>query len=152
MNRKKLLVCLAIPLTVGALAALLSGGGMAAFAALRQPPLSPPGWVFPVVWTVLYLLMGFASYLILTSGEDNQKALTLYALQLAVNFLWPILFFGLGRYGLAFVCLVLLWVLILATMRQFYNISKLAGDLLLPYLLWVTFAGYLNFAIWMLNS
>lgn len=151
---KSLIVCLVIPLAVGALSAVLSGGGMQVFSDLEQPPLSPPGWLFPVVWTILYLLMGYASWLVLTSEADRHKirqALTVYGLQLAVNFFWSIIFFGAGLYLFAFLWLVLLWILIVWTMARFYEIRQTAGELLLPYLLWVTFAGYLNFAIYLLN-
>ena len=151
---RQLLICLAIPLGVGALAGWLTRGSMAAFARLTKPPLSPPGWVFPVVWTILFLMMGLTSWLVLRSGEPPQairEALRLYALQLAVNFYWSILFFNRGLYLFAFVWLVLLWVLVLFTAIRFYRISKPAGALMLPYLLWITFAGYLNLAIYLLN-
>ncbi len=151
---KPLAVCLAIPLAVGGLSALLSGGGMSAFSALEKPPLSPPGWLFPVVWTVLYLLMGYASYLVYRSGRPEQtvqSALTQYGLQLAVNFLWPILFFRLGWYTISFFWLIFLWGLIWVTLKAFSRISGKAGTLLIPYLVWVTFAGYLNLGIAVLN-
>lgn len=151
---KSLIVCLLIPLAVGGLSAWLSGGGMQAFAQLNQPPLSPPGWLFPVVWTVLYLLMGFASWLVLTSDKPKMQiksALQIYGLQLVVNFFWSIIFFSQQRYLFAFFWLLLLWVMIIMTMMRFYRIRELAGELLLPYFLWVTFAGYLNFAIYLLN-
>ena len=154
INWKKLLISLGIPVGVGAVAALLTGGGMEEYGMMNQPPLSPPGWLFPVVWTILYLLMGYASYRVATSGADSGKirrALTLYGAQLAVNFLWPLVFFGLGWYLVAFFILILLWVLILLTMRAFSEIDEVAGNLLLPYLLWVTFAGYLNFGVYLLN-
>ena len=153
INWKPLLIALAIPLAVGGLATLLSGG-MADYKALEQPPLSPPGWVFPVVWTVLYLLMGYASYRVYTAGMSpalTKKALRFYAAQLALNFLWPIVFFGFEWYLAAFVILVALWVLILLTLRLFTAIDETAGDLLIPYLLWVTFAGYLNLGEYLLN-
>ena len=151
---KKLLICLAIPLAVGGLAALLTGGGMGAYSQFVQPPLSPPGWLFPVVWTILYLLMGYATYRVVTSAapkEDIRKALTLYGAQLLVNFLWPLIFFGLGWYWVAFVVLLLLWVLVFLTFRAFSKIDEIAGDLLLPYILWLTFAAYLNFGVALLN-
>jgi len=154
INKKLLIICLVIPLAVGGLAALLTGGGMDTFETLSKPPLSPPGWLFPVVWTILYLLMGVASYLVLTSGKPQQNirtALILYGAQLAVNFLWPILFFSLSAYLFAFIWLVALWLLILATAVSFHRISTTAGYLLIPYLLWVTFAGYLNFGVYLLN-
>ena len=151
---KKLIICLAIPLAVGGLSALLSGSGMEQYGQLRQPPFSPPGWVFPVVWTVLYLLMGYASYRVLTSkAEEGQikKALSLYGAQLALNFLWSLVFFGLDMYLLAFIVLLALWVLILLTINAFSDIDETAGNLLLPYILWVTFAAYLNVGVYLLN-
>ena len=152
-NWKKRLICWAIPLAVGGLAALLSGG-MSGYKTLNQPPLSPPGWIFPLVWTALYLLMGEASYRVLVSGKDAtlvKKALVAYGIQLFLNFLWPLFFFGGQLYLTAFFVLLLLWVAILITLRWFSQIDELAGDLLIPYLLWVTFAGYLNFGVFLLN-
>ncbi len=149
-----LVIGIAIPLLVGGLSALLSGGGMGVFATLEKPPLSPPGWLFPVVWTVLYTLMGIASWLVFSSGADSgqiRDALMVYFYQLVVNFLWPIFFFDFGWYLFSFFWLLLLWVLIVATIRRFYPISAAAAYLLVPYLLWVTFAGYLNLGIWLLN-
>ena len=153
INWKKLLICLAIPLAVGGLGALL-GGGMDSYQTLNQPPLSPPGWIFPIVWSILYLLMGYASYRILVSGADPteiRKALRLYGIQLFLNFLWPILFFGFGMYFAAFLLLLVLWVFIYLTMYRFGTIDDTAENLLIPYLLWVTFAGYLNLGVALLN-
>ena len=119
-----------------------------------QPPLSPPGWLFPVVWTVLYVLMGIASYLVSVSDaphEEKARALWTYGIQLAFNFLWPIAFFNLKWYLFAFLWLVILWILILITALRFGRIRKPAGYLLVPYLLWVAFAGYLNLGIYLLN-
>lgn len=151
---KELLIAIIIPLAVGGLAALLSQGGMEAFDRVAQPPLSPPGWLFPVVWTILYVLMGIASYLIYVSEaapEEKTKALTIYAYQLLVNFLWPIFFFDFRWYLFSFLWLILLWILVYRTMVQFYRISKPAALLLVPYLVWLSFAGYLNAGIWYLN-
>ena len=150
---KKLLIALAIPLAVGGLSALVSGG-MSDYAQLNQPPLSPPGWVFPVVWTVLYLLMGYASYRIYMSDapqEQKKRALLLYGAQLVLNFLWSPVFFGLQWRLVAFMVLIALWVLIAMTLRAFSQIDETAGDLLLPYILWVTFAAYLNLGAYLLN-
>ena len=150
---KSLLAALAIPLAVGSFGALLSGG-MADYGAMEKPPLSPPGWIFPVVWSVLYLLMGWASWLVWKSdvpSEQKRSALILYGAQLAVNFLWPLIFFGAGMFLTALLVLVLLWILIFLTIRAFAKISELAGDLLIPYILWVSFAAYLNFGIFLLN-
>lgn len=148
---KNLVTCIAIPLAVGSLSALLSQRGMAAYAMMNKSALSPPGWVFPVVWTILYVLMGIASYLVLTSGKPYDAALTVYAIQLFFNFFWSILFFRLGLCVTAFIWLVLLWFLILGTTVLFYRIVKAAGYLMIPYLLWVAFAGYLNLSICLLN-
>lgn len=149
-----LVKCIAIPLFVGGLSAFLSGGGMEAFALLKKPPFSPPGWIFPVVWTILYILMGIASWLIWDSGAEKQNvfyALMVYGRQLFVNFFWPVFFFKLEWYLFAFVWLALLWGLILVNILVFYCIRKTAAYLLILYLVWVTFAGYLNLGIWYLN-
>lgn len=154
-NTKKLLVCLALPLAVGGLAALLAGRGMARFDALNQPPLSPPGWLFPLIWTLLYLAMGWASFRVLVLEKpraEKKQALTLYGLQLGANFLWPILFFGFSWYLASFFWLIFLWVLVFCTMMAFSRVDSLAGDLLFPYLLWTTFAAYLNFGVYVLNK
>ena len=151
---KTLLLCLAIPPAVGALSALLSLRGMKAYAALHHPPLSPPGWVFPVVWAVLYLLMGVSCYLVVTAQTApryRQGALYIYALQLAVNFFWSPIFFGTGAYRFALIWLLLLWGLVALTLRRLARVRPAAGWLLLPYLVWLTFAAYLNFGIALLN-
>ena len=154
IDKKRLIICLAIPLVVGGAAGLLTMNSMEAFEALNQPPLSPPGWLFPVVWTVLYVLMGIASYLVSVSDaphEEKARALWTYGIQLAFNFLWPIAFFNLKWYLFAFLWLVILWILILITALRFGRIRKPAGYLLVPYLLWVAFAGYLYLGIYLLN-
>ena len=153
LDWKKLLLCLGIPLAVGGLSALVSGG-MGSYGSFVQPPLSPPGWLFPVVWTVLYLLMGYASYRVLMSDapkEEIRKALILYGAQLFLNFIWSPIFFGLGWYWAAFVVLLALWALVFLTIRAFSKIDEKAADLLLPYILWLSFAGYLNFGVALLN-
>ena len=153
INWKKLFIHLAIPLGVGGLAALLSGG-MDSYGNLNQPPLSPPGWVFPVVWTILYLLMGYASYRVYTSQAEPpaiRQALRFYGIQLLLNFLWPIVFFGFGWYWAAFLLLLALWGLVYITMYLFGQVDDTAESLLIPYLLWVTFAGYLNLGTALLN-
>ena len=138
---KKLLASLAVPLAIGGLSALLTKDSMETFDSLNKPALSPPGWLFPVVWTVLFVLMGIACYIVVTAGGGNRAALTLYGVQLLFNLLWSLIFFRAEAYLAAFVWLVLLWLLISATTVLFYRISKPAGLLMLPYLLWVTFAG-----------
>jgi len=154
-TKKKLLaLCVAVPLAVGGLAALLTRGGMRDFQMLNQPPLTPPPWAFAVVWTILYALMGAASYLVLTSRRNRRAvrtALTVYGVQLAANFLWTIIFFNLKWYFFAFLWLLCLWALIALTLSSFYRIRRPAGILLIPYLLWATFAAYLNLGVWRLN-
>ncbi len=151
---KPLVVGILIPLAVGGLAALLTRESMSLYEEVAKPALSPPGWLFPIVWTLLYLLMGIASYLVFTSEaeeESRRQALIVYGLQLAANFLWPQLFFGAGNFLFAFLWLILLWLLIAVTIALFFRLSEAAGWLLVPYLLWVTFAGYLNLSVFLLN-
>ena len=154
INYKTLIICILIPLAVGGLSALFTMGSMDDFAALEQPPLSPPGWLFPIVWTVLFILMGIASYIALetpSSAEATEKAFKLYFLQLGFNFFWSIIFFNLGAFEIAFAWLCILLALILITTIRFWRINKWAGIFMLPYVAWVTFAGYLNLAIAYLN-
>lgn len=154
IDKKKLFKSIAIPLVVGAAAGFLTSGSMERFEALNQPPLSPPGWLFPVVWTILYLLMGISSYLIATSDmpeESISDALSLYNYQLIVNFLWPIFFFNFGWYFFALLWLILLWLLVASMIKTFAKISPKAAALNIPYLIWLTFAAYLNFGVWWLN-
>ena len=154
INKRLLFICIAIPVIVGIVSALLTRNSMELFQSIDKPPLAPPGWLFPVVWTILYILMGISSYLILESGESQEeirKALTIYGYQLVVNFLWPTFFFNFGWYFFSFLWLVLLWVLVLMMILRFKNISKLAAYMNIPYLVWLTFAGYLNLGIWILN-
>ena len=154
INWKRLIICLAIPLAVGGAAALLTQNSMESFEQLSQPPLSPPGWLFPIAWTVLYILMGTASYLVLESGAGKSvihRALRAYGVQLAFNFLWPIFFFRMGAYLFSLIWLIALWILILITILRFFQIKTAAGWLLVPYLLWTTFAAYLNLGVYLLN-
>ena len=150
----KLLAALALPLAVGAFSAFLTRDGMRRFQSVPQPPLSPPAWLFPVVWTLLYLLMGAASYLVLVSGASparRDRALTVYGLSLAVNFLWPIVFFTVRVYFAAFLLLLVLWVLAAVAALLFSCIDERAGRLMIPYIVWLTFAAYLNLGVWLLN-
>ncbi len=151
---KTLITAIAIPLLVGGLASLLTMDSMGLFDEVNKPPLSPPAWLFPVAWTVLYILMGIASYIVFEKTADmgeKSRALRTYFIQLGFNFLWSILFFNFELYLFSFFWLVALWVLIIITAVRFYKISEPAGYLMLPYILWVTFAGYLNLGIAILN-
>ena len=145
---KSLFIILLITLAAGGLSGFLTSESMKEYAGLYQPPLAPPGWLFPVVWTILYILMAVAAWRIYISDAPEKKtALITYGVQLLVNVLWPVLFFKFDAYLLAFAWLLLLWYLIFIMLKQFYKIDPLAGKLIIPYLLWVTFAGYLNLAI-----
>lgn len=150
----KLIKSIAIPLIAGGLSAFLTRNSMETFEALSQPPLSPPGWLFPIVWTILYILMGISLYLILQSDADDEtvkSAQRIFYFQLALNFLWPLLFFNMGWFLLAFVELIVLWLAVIAMIKQFSETSKLAAYLNIPYLIWLTFAAYLNIGVWWLN-
>lgn len=145
---KTLIRNLLITLVTGIVSVMLSGNIMEKYASIYKPPLSPPTWVFPVVWTVLYILMGISAYLVCVSGSPSAKmALRLYAAQLALNGVWPILFFRFGLYVLAFTWLLLLWYLVVLTQIEFRKIHPYAGKFLIPSLIWLGFAGYLNLAI-----
>jgi len=140
---------------IGALSAFFSMGTMEKYKELIQPSFSPPGWIFPVVWGILYFLMGVASYLVYNSNADKKEvksALSFYALQLIFNFFWTILFFRFELRGFAFLWIIALLILIIITTVKFYRINKTAGYLMIPYVLWVSFASVLNFAIWQLNK
>ncbi|MBQ9084861.1 MAG: tryptophan-rich sensory protein, partial [Clostridia bacterium] len=121
---------------------------------LDQPPLSPPAWLFPVVWSILYVLMGIACYLVVVSRvsmDEKGRALKVYGLQLLFNFFWSILFFNFDLYYLTFAWILALLGLIIATTYLFYKIDKRTVYLLLPYILWVAFASYLNIGVAILN-
>lgn len=151
---KKLIVSILIPLAVGGAAALIANGNFKDFEALNKPPLAPPAWAFPAAWTLLYILMGIAAYLVYCSEKYPgriERALTFYAVQLFMNFCWTLIFFNLKLYLAAFIWLVLLWGAIAGTALLFRFISKPAGWLMLPYLAWVIFAGYLNLGVYILN-
>ncbi len=151
---KTLILCIAVPLAAGGASAYLTRDSFASYSKLVKPPLSPPGWVFPVVWTILYILMGIASYFVLTSGNSGKSirtSLGIYGVQLAVNVIWPIIFFNFELYFFAFVWLVMLWLLVGLTFLLFSYHSAAAGYSILLYLAWVTFAGYLNIGTAFLN-
>jgi tryptophan-rich sensory protein len=125
------------------------------YATLVRPSFSPPNWIFAPVWTTLFALMGVASFLVWRRRADNKKARTalkIFGVQLALNTLWSILFFGLQSPGMALAEIIVLWASIIATIIAFAKVSRPASWLLLPYIAWVSFAGYLNFSIWLLNK
>lgn len=150
-NKSALIIFILIPLAAGSLSALLSGNS-AAYLALNKPPLSPPSFLFPIVWTILYILMGISSYIIYESEDpEKNKALRLYFIQLFFNFFWSIFFFGFSMYFFAFLWLLVLIILIVLMIYQFHKISPVAAYLQIPYLIWCLFAAYLNFMIYQLN-
>lgn len=139
---------------VGGLSGWLTREGTQIYSTtIQQPPLSPPGFLFPIVWTILYALMGIGAARVWqnSSGTVRWRAILLFFLQLAVNFFWSPIFFNLQAFGLAFFWLVLLWLLIFAMFRAFSQADLLAARLQIPYLLWVAFAGYLTAGVWFLN-
>ena len=121
------------------------------YAALAKPSFSPPNWIFGPVWTALYIMMGIAAYLAWKQGKKADFALKIFGVQLILNTLWSILFFGLHSPALGLACIALLWLSIAWCIKLFCNLDKRAAYLLLPYILWVSFASLLNLAIWMLN-
>ncbi|MBQ8614721.1 MAG: tryptophan-rich sensory protein [Ruminiclostridium sp.] len=139
---------------IGALSALLSGGFSDFFTKYEEPPLLPPAWLFPVVWVILYAVMGFSAYIIYSSDENaiRKKALTVYWTQLAVNFMWSIVFFRFEALWAAFAVIIVLLVLIAVMINRFRKINAKAAYLNVPYLLWVAFASYLNFATAIINN
>ncbi len=153
-------LCIAVPLLGGFVISLFTRDAMSKFGSFNQPPLAPPAWLFPVAWTILYVLMGVASYLIWKKGHDSRKvaeksdsrtALIIYAVQLVFNFIWTPLFFSLEWYWFAFSWLLVMWALIIVLMVKTYKISRAAFWMLLPYIIWCTFAAYLNCGIAVLN-
>lgn len=149
----KLIACLVLCLVGGWLSGLSNGTGLSSwYPTLVKSPLTPPVWVFPLTWSILYILMGISLYLILvTKAKQKKMALVAFALQLFFNFSWSFLFFYLQRTGLALIDLILLYVTLLVTCYFFHRISKPAAYLLLPYVAWSSFALYLNLFIWCYN-
>ena len=153
-NWKPYVLWILLAEAVGALSGWLTREGTELYTAfVQKPPLSPPSILFPIVWSILFALMGIGAariYLAPASGQRS-KSLIVFLVQLAVNFFWSILFFNLQAFGFAFLWLLLLWVLILWMLISFRSVDKIAAWLQLPYLLWVPFAAYLNFAVWLIN-
>lgn len=145
---KVYVVSIALTLLAGALSGFISMGGMETYATLEKPLLSPPAWLFPVVWTILFVLMGISVARVYIKTERIPR---IYIIQLFFNFLWSIIFFNFEAYFFAFIWLIALLVLVIIMAVQFYNVDKLAGLLQIPYILWLIFAGYLNFMVYMLN-
>lgn len=139
---------------VGIIAGLLTRDGIILYSqTLIKPPLSPPAIWFPVVWTILYALMGIGAARIYLAHDSRERSRSLFffVLQLAANFLWSIIFFRSEALGFAFLWLIFLWILIVAMNQSYRKVDKLAAKLQIPYLIWVTFAGYLNLGVYLLN-
>ena len=140
---------------VGAVAGLLTRSGTEIYkVSVEKPPLSPPAILFPIVWVLLYALMGFSAARVHLAPDSaaRTRGLQLYLIQLAFNFFWSIIFFNMQAFGFAALWLLVLWGLILAMIMQFRRVDELAGKLQIPYLIWVTFAGDLNIGVWLLNK
>lgn len=153
-NLKTFVIGAAIALAVGGLSALFTMDSMEIYAQnVIKPPLAPPGWVFSVAWTILYTLMGVGAAVVWLAPESDtrSKALNLYVAQLIVNFFWSPIFFNAQAYGFAVLWLMLLWTLVLLMIQQFRKVDRKAARLQIPYLIWLTFALYLNVAVWLLN-
>ena len=150
-SRSPLIISILIPLAVGSLSSLLSRS-MTTYSSISKPDFSPPSYVFPIVWTILYVLMGISSYIIYDSDSPAKgRALKIYMLQLFFNFCWSIIFFRFNLYLFALIWLIVLNALICLMIKEFYKISPLAAYLQIPYLLWCVFAALLNFLIYKMN-
>ena len=152
---KSFIISILTALAVGGFSALLTKGNTDLFSEINRPPLSPPAFLFPVVWTILYILMGFSSAVVFEHRKfkkrETETGLILYAVNLFLNFFWSIIFFNFRAYTFAFVWLLILWSVILAMIAQFYKVNRLSAYLQIPYIVWVTFAGYLTLGISILN-
>ncbi len=155
-NMIKFAIAVIVSQLVGVIGSLFTMPAISGwYANIVKPIFTPPGWVFGPVWTVLFLLMGISVFLIWKKGMETKGvkiALSLFVVQLVFNLLWSVIFFGFQNPGLAFIEIIFLWGTIIATMVSFSKLSKVAVLLLAPYLLWVSFAGYINFSIWQLNG
>ena len=147
-------IAVIIPEAVGVLAGILTREGVEAFRQLEQSALTPPGIVFPIVWTILYALMGIslARIWLAPDSPERTRGLSLFLFQLIFNFFWSIFFFNMQAFGLSFLWILGLWVLIGLMIRSFFKVDTMAAWLQVPYFLWVTFAAYLNYTVWQLNG
>ena len=139
-----------LPIIGGAIVGLITSGYMD-YQDMVKPPLSPPGIVFPIIWTILYILMGISYFIATKDNDDNKELDQIYLLQLLVNFMWPIIFFVLGMYFTAFLWIILLLILVIVMIKELLKVNKISGYLQIPYLIWLLFATYLNLGITLLN-
>ena len=149
---KYIILNIAISLGIGGLSAFFTMNSMDIYQNINRPKLAPPGYIFPIVWTILYVLMGISSYLIHRSNHKNKEtALIIYYFQLLINFSWPIFFFNYQNFLLALAILFILNILVIILIKVTYSINHLASYLLIPYLIWILFALYLSFWIFIHN-
>ena len=139
-----------LPVLIGALVGIITSGSMD-YNMLQKPPLAPPGAVFPIVWTILYILMGISYGILKVNNQTDEETDWIYYIQLVINALWSIIFFNFKWRLFAFVWIILLAVAVISMIRRFYNKNKISGLLQIPYILWVIFAAYLNFGFYILN-
>ncbi|MBK7289999.1 MAG: tryptophan-rich sensory protein [Chitinophagaceae bacterium] len=154
-NSIKLIIAIAIPVAVGAISGFFTATGVESwYQTINKPSWNPPGWIFAPVWTTLYIMMGVALFLVWKSDSSDilkKTAITLFTIQLVLNFFWSFIFFDQHQIGWALVEIIAMWIFILLTIFAFGNVSKLAAWLLVPYISWVSFATILNYTIWKLN-
>ena len=155
INKKRLAISLIIPIAVGLLSSFITAGDMDIYKDIDKPPFAPNGIVFPIVWSVLYILMGISLYLVWNKPDryaDKKRALFFFGLSLFFNFIWSPIFFSLRSYMAAFVVLILLFITVIVTIVEFYKLDRIAALLQIPYIIWLLFAGYLNLAIYYMNK
>ena len=152
-NIIKLIIAIAVSFSAGIIGSIFTSSSIPTwYAAINKPSFNPPNWIFAPVWNALFLLMGISLYLVwINKSKLKKKAITLFGIQLGLNALWSIIFFGLHSPLAAFIEIIILWIAILLTIIYFYRISKTASYLLMPYIIWVSFAAVLNFFIFLIN-
>jgi translocator protein len=154
-NASKLIISIVIPVAVGATSGFFTATGVDSwYQTISKPSWNPPGWIFAPVWTTLYIMMGIALFLVWKSNTNEslkKKAISLFAVQLLLNFFWSIIFFNQEQPGWALADIIVMWLAILLTIFAFANVNKMASWLLVPYISWVSFATILNYTIWKLN-
>lgn len=150
---KPFIISIVVTLLLAGIGGIITKNGMPAYELIEKPALTPPSILFPIVWTILYILMAIGAAIIWKSGSPKRdNAICLYVIQLVFNVLWSFFFFGLQAYLFSFIWIVILWLLIIAMIISFSKISRGAAIIQIPYLLWVSFAAYLNYSIWILNK
>ena len=151
INFKRLIISILIPVLLGTFVGFITGSS-SSYNEFVKPSFSPPGIIFPIVWTILYTLMGISSYLVIESDNyDKEEAIIIYIIQLIVNLIWSFIFFSFKLYLLSFIWIILLIALVILMIIKFYSINKVSSYLQIPYLLWLVFASILNFSIFLLN-